>query len=212
MEKAYIEIQNNSKTKITVHFNPESYNLSYGASYSEKKIPGLNGPITQFVSGESTTLDMTLYFDTYVPATINAVESGTSVTKDTSSLSNLLVIDGTLHQPPAVKFCWGKLQFYGYVQSLKETYTMFLSDGTPVRAKVDISFKSLLNPSDNKRVSPFESPDRTKVRILHEKEQLWHYAWTEYGDVERWREIAAANNISNPLMLKPGTAIRLPAL
>lgn len=213
-EKATIEILDKEvKTKkIEVMFNPESYNISYGASYSEKKIAGLDGPISQYISGESMTLDMTLYFDTYVPPTPERAESGTSVAEKTKMLSNLLLIEGSLHRPPTVKFHWGKLSFKGIVTSVKESYTMFLSNGTPVRAKVDITFKSLLNPENANRQTPFESPDRTKVRTIHEKEQLWNYAWDEYGDAGRWREIAAANGIANPLDIEPGMRIRLPAL
>lgn len=214
MQKAEIEIlegENKSK-KIKVMFNPESYNLSYSASYSEKKIPSLDGAISQYISGENTTLDMTLYFDSYIPATPEKPEGGTNVGKRISQLSNLVFIDGSLHRPPSVKFHWGTLQFKGIVTSIKENYTMFLNDGTPVRAKVDISFKSLTDPSEKKRKTPFESPDRTKVRIIHEGEQLWHYAWQEYGDAGKWKEIATANGIKNPLDIAPGLTIRLPAL
>lgn len=212
-EKAVIEVLDGENVQeIKVMFNPESYNLSYGASYSEKKILGLDGPVSQYVSGESMTLDMTLYFDTYIPKTLLEPESGTNVAKKTKLLSSLVTIDGSLHRPPTVKFRWGTLQFKGIVTSVKENYTMFLSNGTPVRAKVDISFKSLLDVDNSKRQAPFESPDRTKMRVLHEKEQLWNYAWQEYGDVEQWREIAKANGIMNPLDIEPGMKIKLPAL
>lgn len=214
MEKAciYIEQGENKRNPLEVMFNPESYNISYGASYGEKKIVGLDGPISQYLCGESMTLDMTLYFDTYVPPTPLEDERGTSVAEMTKQLSTLVFIDGGLHRPPIVTFCWGSLRFKGVVTSVKESYTMFLSDGTPVRAKVDVSFRSVLDVDKSKSQSPFESPDRTKVRILHEKEQLWSYAWKEYGDAGKWREIARANGIMDPLALEAGTRLRLPAL
>lgn len=213
-EKAVIKIMDGKRKEqeIKVMFNPESYRLSEGASYSEKRILGLDGPVSQFVAGERTTLDMTLFFDTYEPQTPDKPEGGSSVAEKTKKISQLLQIDGELHRPPTVKFCWGKLQFYGYLANVRANYTMFLSDGTPVRAKLDVSFQSLLNPDDSKRLSPFESPDRTKARLLHEKEQLWQCAWEEYGDAERWREIAAENDIANPLWIEAGMLIRLPAL
>lgn len=214
MQKAEIEILDGEKKskKIRVMFNPESYNLSYSASYSEKKIPGLDGAISQYISGENASLDMTLYFDTFTPATPTKAEGGTNVAKRVGALTALLFIDGSLHRPPTVKFHWGTLQFKGILTSVKENYTMFLSDGTPVRAKVDVTFKSLLDVSASKRKRPFESPDRTKVQVIHEGEQLWNYAWQEYGDAGRWREIAVANGIRNPLDVFPGMAICLPAL
>ncbi|MCM1106288.1 MAG: hypothetical protein NC355_05010 [Blautia sp.] len=213
-EKAAIlvETEEGGAEEIEVQFNPESYNISYGAGYSEKKIPGLDGPISQFVAGESMTLEMTLYFDTYEPPTTEKPEGGSSVAERTKKLAGLAAIRGSLHRPPEVIFCWGSLQFCGYVAGVKESYTMFLSDGTPVRAKVDVTFKSLLNPGDSRRLEPFESPDRSKLRILKEKEQLWHHAWREYGDVELWRKIAVANGINNPLEIEAGDCLRLPPL
>lgn len=212
-EKAVIEVEGKTADDwIEVMFNPESYQISQGASYSEKKIPGLDGPISQFIAGESMTLDMTLYFDTYEPPTPEKGEGGTNVGAKVAQLTQLVKIDGSLHRPPGVSFCWGKLKFHGYVTSVKASYTMFLSDGTPVRAKADISLRSLLDADESKRQAPFESPDRTKVRILHENEQLWQYAFQEYGDAERWREIAVQNGIDDPLLVEAGMVLTLPAL
>lgn len=158
------------------------------------------------------TLDMTLFFDTYEPPTLEKGEGGTDVAEKVSKLTQLMKIDGSLHRPPGVTFCWGKVKFYGVVTSVKASYTMFLSDGTPVRAKADISLKSLFNADESQREEPLESPDRTKVRILRENEQLWQYAFQEYGDVERWREIAVQNGIDNPLLAETGMVLTLPAL
>jgi len=198
---------------LEVMFNPESYNLAFSASYSEKKIVGLDGPVSQFKAVASQTLNMTLFFDTYKPPTITSQEEGgTDVTKITKELAALVLIKGSLHRPPKVTFKWGGLQFTGVVTNVKQTCTMFLADGMPVRAKVDITFKSILDVETSKLTSPFESPDRTKVRILHEGEQLWNYAWEEYGDPEQWRLIAKANGIMNPLDVVPGQVIKLPPL
>lgn len=61
---------------LEVMFNPESYNLSFSAAYSEKKVAGLDGPISQYIAGDSQTLDMTLYFDTYKPPTLASPQEG----------------------------------------------------------------------------------------------------------------------------------------
>lgn len=211
IKKATLSIEGGET--LQVMFNPASYNLSFSATYSEKRIVGLDGPIQQYVAGNSETLEMTLYFDTYQPPTLqNASESGTDVTKITKKLAALVQIDGSLHRPPKVTFKWGGIQFSGVVTNVNQSYTMFLADGMPVRAKVDLTFKSLLDVKQSKLQSPFESPDRTKVRIIHEKEQLWNFAWEEYGDIEEWRSIARENKILNPLDIVAGQRIKLPAL
>lgn len=211
IKKAELSIEGGET--IQVMFNPASYSLTFSASYTEKQVVGLDGPIGQYVAGNSETLDMTLYFDTYQPPTLqNPQEKGTDVTKITKKLAALVQINGSLHRPPKVTFKWGGIQFSGVVTSVKQNYTMFLADGMPVRAKVDLTFKSLLDVKQSKLKSPFESPDRSKLRVIHEKEQLWNYAWEEYGDIEEWRAIARENNIMNPLDIVPGQRIKLPAL
>ena len=89
---------------------------------------------------------------------------------------------------------------------------MFLADGMPVRAKVDVTFKSVYDIETGKRYSPFESPDRTKVRIVVQGETLWSIAAQEYGDPKYWRVIARENGILNPLEISEGAVLKLPPL
>ena len=95
---------------------------------------------------------------------------------------------------------------------VRQRFTMFLSSGKPVRAVVDVTFKSLINPLTLSKYSPFESPDRTKYRILDESSSLWQLAYEEYGDADKWKVIAEANGISDPLGIKAGMEIRLPPI
>lgn len=198
---------------IKAFFNPAEYNLSDSANYTDKSVPGYDGPIVQYISGAASVLTMTLIFDTYVPPSLDdEVEKGTDVSILTRDVMELTKITGQLHRPPIVTFCWGPIKFEGIVTDVKQNFTMFLSDGMPVRAKVEVTFKSILDLKTSKRKSPFESPDRTKFCTVHEKEQLWNYAIEEYQDASQWRTIAKANDISNPLDIEPGQLIKLPAL
>lgn len=95
---------------------------------------------------------------------------------------------------------------------MNHTYTMFTESGMPVRAKVSLTFKSLISLKDTKRKSPFESPDRTKYRTLRQGMGLWDIANMEYGDPDMWKVIARENGILNPLEVRPGQVVKLPAL
>lgn len=217
--KLVIEKESGSKT-IAVLFNPSEYQLTDGASYAEKKVPGLDGPIIQYISGEATELSVSLFLDTYVPggsSMLSAVpglggNSSTDVSAITKEIARSTSIVGSLHRPPKVTFQWGSLNFEGVITKVSHTYTMFTESGMPVRAKVNLTFKSLISPEDSKRKSPFESPDRTKYRTVMEGTQLWNLAYAEYGDPEMWKMIARENGIMNPLDIRPGQVVRLPAI
>lgn len=226
--KAKIKIYREKGTEeIPVLFNPAEYNLTESANYAEKSIPGLAGPVTQYISGAAATLTMTLMFDTYetspsesggdVAAKMDARGGAgevkpTDVSLLTKKIIALTQIDGSLHRPPICEFLWGPLHFKGVVVSVNQTYTMFMEDGMPVRAKLDVTFKAVLDLAQSSKASPFESPDRTKSRTIRQGVQLWTLAWEEYGDPEMWRVIARENGLLNPRKLYPGQILKLPAL
>lgn len=219
--KLIIEQETASKT-IDVLFNPSEYQLTDSASYSEKKVPGLDGPIIQYISGDATELNVSLFLDTYVPKTpsllpisipgIGGGDNSTDVSEITREIAQATSISGDLHRPPKVTFQWGSLNFEGIITKVNHTYTMFTESGMPVRAKVNLTFKALISHKDTRRKSPFESPDRTKYRTLKEGMQLWELAFAEYGDPDMWKVIAKENGIINPLNIKAGQIIKLPPI
>ena len=230
LEKATIRIYSDKERttfeSIDVHFNPSEYSLDFSASYTQKSAFGSHDPITQFIAGQSHSLSMTLYFDTYTDYAKKGKFSSKSesaglaalsdkdkedVREYTNRLVELVQIQGDLHTPPPCGFYWGSMMFDGYVESLKQSFTMFTSEGKPVRAKVDITFKSLQS-LDARLEEPFESPDRTKHRTLSMNMQLWELASDEYDDPGMWRVIARENGIKNPRKLHSGMNVKLPAL
>lgn len=226
LEKAKLIIEQESGSKtLSVQFNPAEYSLSESVNYAEKNIPGFPGPLLQFVSGAATTLSLSLTFDTFdTPESgVRPVQTGVEVTEmkahtptDVSLLTRqvmkLVAISGPLHRPPSVTFAWGGLSFKGVVTDVKQNFTMFMPDGMPVRARMELNLKALPNVEGSKKESPLESPDRSKYRTVHQGEQLWNFAAQEYGDAELWRVIARENGLMNPLELRPGQIIKLPAL
>ncbi|MCI9174204.1 MAG: hypothetical protein HFH49_04540 [Lachnospiraceae bacterium] len=220
LTKAKLEIEKEIGISIIdVLFNPSEYQLTDSANYSEKKVPGLDGPILQYISGEATELSLNLFLDTYVPKKPPSLFSfggssggSTDVSKITKRIADATSIDGSLHRPPKVTFKWGSLNFKGVVTKFNHTYTMFTENGMPVRAKVSLTFKSLMSPKDKRRSSPFESPDRTKYRTIRQGIGLWDIAGMEYGDPDLWKVIARENGILNPLDVRPGQVVKLPAI
>jgi hypothetical protein len=134
LAKAYIQPLNGSNTeKIEVLFNPAEYALEKSNQFQSTPIVGLSTPLTQFISGNARTLTMDLFFDTY--------EKGTDVRAHTAKVLSLLEIDAELHAPPLCQFIWGAIVLKATVEKITSKFTMFLGDGTPVRATLNVTFK-----------------------------------------------------------------------
>lgn len=201
-EKAMITVQD--EDPIHVLFNPTQYSLDQANTLAEIGVPGLAAPILQYVRGNGRTLSMELFFDTY--------EQQEDVRDHTGRVYGLLNIRGPLHRPPVCTFTWGAFNFDCVVERVGGRFTLFLADGTPVRATLSVTFKEFVEVEVLVRDPPTESADHAKTYLVRRGDTLASIAAKEYGDPARWRPIARANRIANPRLLAPGTRLALPAL
>ncbi|OPX86529.1 MAG: LysM domain protein [Pelotomaculum sp. PtaB.Bin104] len=208
MEKALVqpldEKGNHKGEPVKVLFNPTEYSIEKSNQFQSTAIPGLQVPVTSFVSGNAATLNMDLFFDTY--------EKGTDVRIYSGKLTAMLDIDRGLHAPPVCKFIWGKLEFKAVLERVNQRFTMFLDSGIPVRATLSVTFKEYKTITEQLQSPPRQSADRTKHRVIKQGDSLWLLADREYGDPGLWRMIAEANNIDNPRTLEAGREIIIPPL
>ena len=203
LEKATIEYMlQGQKELVEVLFNPTEYRLNKSNQFAEVAIPGLESPPLQFVKGNARALSMQLFFDTYA--------QGTDVRNHTEKITRLLKIDNELHAPPICHLNWGDLNFVGVLERADQRFDLFISDGTPVRATVDVSFKEFLTGDEQGR--QLSSADFTKHYLVRRGDTLSSIAGREYGDPKMWRPIAEENQIDNPLDLQPGRVLVIPAL
>jgi hypothetical protein len=191
-------------SEFEVLFNPADYSVEYSSSYAETAPPGLNNPILQFVNGNAQVLTMELLFDTYTDG------GGFDVSERTRRFTDMLSIDGDVHAPSRVEFSWGVFSFVAIVEKISQRFTMFLADGTPVRANLSVTFKQYKTIAEQLKDPPRRSADKTKRRVFESHDSLWLLAAREYGDPRFWRHIARANRIDEPRTIEPGTVLVLP--
>jgi LysM repeat protein len=204
MALAKAKITPRGEEAIPVLFNPNQYSLDQANTLAEVGVPGLSAPILQYVRGNGRTLSMDLFFDTY--------EQRRDVRKYTKRIYGLLDIRGPLHRPPICTFTWGGFSFDCVLERVGGKFTLFLGDGTPVRATLSVSFKEFVEVEVLVRATPTESADHAKTYLVRRGDTLSSIAAAEYGDPTRWRPIAEANRMANPRLLPPGTRLVLPAL
>jgi hypothetical protein len=207
LQKASLQALNGSNTEqIEVLFNPAEYTVERGNQFSSTALPGLANPILSFVNGNADTLTMELFFDTYTYG------NRADVSELVKKVAKLMDIDSSLHAPPIVRFQWGKFKFRAVIERMSQKFTMFLNDGTPVRATLNVTFKEYTTVKEQVAELKLESADWSKLYQLKELDSLWMLADREYHDPGEWRLIADANDIDNPRLLEIGRNIRVPPL
>lgn len=206
-QKGFIQVlEGKQKSKqIEILYFPPEYTMEKSNSFSEIAIPGLESPYVQYVKGNAGSITIEAFYDTY--------EDGTDVREYTNNLSNLMNIDPELHAPPPLRFIWGmpsKEPFTCVLERVTQKFIMFLYDGTPIRAKLNITLKEF-KMELNVREKSLQSSDKTKVYITKQGDSLWLIAHREYGNSSMWRQIADKNNIYDPKYLEPGTRLLIPS-
>ncbi len=161
--------------RIEVLFNPNEYTLNKDNNFAQAAIPGLSTPLLQFVSGNLRTLEMELVFDTYeahthASRTINP--AGSDVRKLTQKVVDLMAINPETHAPPVVLFAWGGLTFTGVLAKVNQQYTMFLEDGTPVRARLQVTFQEWKTALQEAKEVRRQTADYTRLYRLGQGETL----------------------------------------
>lgn len=206
LKKAFIQVldaQMNVTKVVQVLFNPAEYSMEKSNEFATINIPGLESPMLQFSRGNMETLTMDLFFDSY--------EKNEDVRRYTDKITDLLNIEKSIHAPPVLKFIWGSLNFTCVLSRVSKKFTMFTSDGIPVRATLNVTFNGFKTEL-NEREKALESPDRTKIYVIKQDDSLWAIAAREYGNPAQWRHIADKNGIQNPRLLETGQEILIPPL
>jgi hypothetical protein len=214
LEKATISnLTANARTEVL--FNPEEYSLNREINYAQIAVPGLSGPLLQFVHGNMQTLEMELFLDTYEEhrqgsRTVN--QAGDDVRDQVRKVTDLMNIDPTIHAPPVLMFTWGSLSFTCVLAHVSQRYIMFRPDGKPVRARLQVTFNEFRNADLEAKEIKRETADYTKIYTVVVGDTLSAIAGRVYGNAKMWRPIALANGVLNPSRLSAGARLVIPRL
>ena len=209
MEKAKI-VNLDTGEEVKCLFNPNEYTFSKKNTWTSKKVKGQNVPSLEFGGGDSMTLRMQLFFDTYT--------TGGDVRTTTNKIWKLMNINTSLAdmtstkgRPPMVEFQWGATwSFKAVITSISQKFTLFRDNGIPVRATLDVDFMQAKEEGKYPGQNPTTkgSPGYRR-RVVREGETIDWIAFDEYGDSTMWRHIADVNNLNDPMKLKPGQVLAI---
>ncbi|MBN1965706.1 MAG: peptigoglycan-binding protein LysM [Anaerolineae bacterium] len=197
--------------QIPVLFNPEDYTLQKANTFAQATVPGLSSPILQFVSGNMQTLTMELLADT-LEAHRGVNAAGDDVRTITDRIAGLMDIDASTHAPPVLLFTWGSLAFLCVLASVSQRFVLFAPDGTPVRARLSVTFNEYRNAELEAKTIKRETADYTKLHTVTLGETLPGIAYQVYGDAALWRPIALLNRLDHPQDIAAGLRLLIPRL
>lgn len=212
LTRATITNKDNPSVVVTCMFNPKEYSFSKTNTWKPGEVPAQNISNLTFTGGQGATLQMQLFFDT--------VDEGTDVRKKyTDLLWELMAIDAKKKdkknkygRPPCVIFQWGKTwSFEAVINSLKLQFTLFDTDGKPLRATADLTFQQIKDPKHLAPQNPTSAgAGGERVWRVQAGDTLAWIAYREYGDSTKWRLIADANRLHRVRELSPGTMLVIP--
>lgn len=212
-QKAFLESE--SGARIPCLFNPAELKLTRSNTWRSDTVPGKEAPELYYSGGESGSMDLDLTFDT--------TAEGKPVTRYTTKLLDLMKVDKKLPgyddgsnngRPPWVKFHWGDLHsFKAVITKLDVTFTYFGKSGMPLRARVGVALKQYEADEKWGPQNPTSgTPRPQRSHLVRNGDTLDRIAASHYGDPTRWREIATANGVLDPLAVAPGTILSIPKL
>ncbi len=182
--------------QVTVQFNPSSYSFGLNATLSN------SGNNIQFNEVKRDDFTVELLFDTFEEQKDVRDAKGF---KDLRESINAVESTPTGKVPKKVTFVWGPkgsenngIIYEGYISSIKQNFTLFKSDGTPLRCKMTITIKNHIEKSQAEK-DQGKSNSRI-VTTIRQGERLDLLSNRTLHNPFLWREIVKENPeiIDNP--------------
>jgi Contractile injection system tube protein/LysM domain len=217
-EKAELKLDTGEVIKVL--FNPTEYTITKTNTWNFKPVQGKSLPPAEFGGGNPREIALSLMLDA------SLLDGSQSVQGVTDQLFKMMEVAdgqpsaGKRSSPPKLTFQWGAVDtFKAVCTSLTVAYQLFRPNGEPIRADVKLQLKQAEQASTKSAASANKGQNPTTrampgqgVHTVQDGDSLPSIAYRAYGDATRWRAIADANDVDNPLHLRRGAPLMLPRL
>lgn len=194
----------------TVMMNPESIKWQRNIEYNEQQTPVTSSPSQKYKSTPSDKLN----FDIVIDCTGVVDSKRTNMAKEISSLEKIIfTYNGKIHRPNYVKIQWGKnITFKSVLKSFDTSYTLFKPDGSPLRAKISLSFGQYISPKSVKKKDKLQSPDVSHVVTVVEGDNLPQLCRKVWNNESYYVQVAKFNNLNKFRHLSSGGKLIFPPI
>ncbi|MEV0292378.1 LysM peptidoglycan-binding domain-containing protein [Nocardia sp. NPDC050710] len=196
--------------QIDFQFNPKELSVTKSAKWNRDAQKGSKkSGVPEFKGADPAKLTLEMFLDA-------SEKQDTKVVDTVERLFACCIPTDESHDkkkasPPWVIFHWGGLTgFTAYVSSVAVKYTLFTAGGLPIRGTATVTIEEIAG--DQPKQNPTSgSLTARKVHTVIAGDTLASIAWREYGDPALWRAVALANDIDDPMRLRPGAELLIPA-
>lgn len=180
--------------EFVVQFNPKTLSADYSITFEE--VQGKSNTI-KFVKAKPTDISVEFTLD----GTGIDVTDGKEKTNVQKRIEDFLAMcketDSSTHEPPYIMISYGTLIYKTRFKSCNITYTLFKSDGTPLRAVLKATFLNIKNNITDESERSLNSPDVTHRRDIAVHQSLVEISNQIYKRNDLYIQVAAANNLDS---------------
>jgi hypothetical protein len=193
-----------------VLINPESVKLQRSIDYNEQQPPDSSTASQKYKHTASDKLS----FDIVIDCTGIVDSTRTNMATEISTLENIVFIyQGKIHRPNYVQIIWGKnTMFQGVLNTMDISYTLFRPDGSPLRAKVSMTFSQYLSPALASKKQGDESPDLTHLVTVTDGLSLPQMCQQIWNNENYYVQVAKFNGLNKFRNLKGISTMAFPPI
>lgn len=193
----------------TVKTNPEKFNFKRKLSFNQENAANTGRDIFQFGGYDADRLN----FDLVLDGTGVATDVQYNVHDEIVELNEVLYdYHGEKHKPYFLRIEWGAFRFICHLDSMSIEYTLFKSDGNPLRAKVSLAFLEATDPKAVEISAYKQSPDVTHIETFKAGDSLFEKCQEIYGDPRYYILVAQHNQLYNFRNIPEGKRIIFPPI
>lgn len=197
-----------------VMINPESIKWNRSVEYNEAQAQDSSSASQRYKNTPSDKLS----FDIVIDCTGIVDPKRINMTTEMTALESIVfTYNGKIHRPNYVKVQWGKdLIFKGVLVSFDTSYSLFRPDGSPLRAKISLSFTQYVSPQTVEKEDDKKSPDVTHLVEVIEGmalpqlcRQVWYDEFyyiqvAKYNGLNKFRNLKGIEQLIFPPIIQPG--------
>ena len=197
---------------IVFSYNPAEYSETFEGVWRRSIQPATSGGTPQWVGYKPQDVTVKILLDEFaVPPMVMPLQAVVAQLKMMVKPTALSLGDGRA-TAPMVMFMWGDniILDQAYIRSVRVNYQRFFL-GNPVRAEAEVHLSQVPFPAPLPSTNPTSGGVATrKTRTMVAGDSLPSIAFEEYKDPNKWRALAEANGIDDPMRVKMGTVIAVP--